>query len=171
MEIDYKAVITGDIINSTSYDLNTRKLIRELLMTEISSKLKNSFGKELIPLPIDVFRGDSWQLIINNPSISLRVCLFIRCLLKIKLTSNKINTRMSIGFGNASVPEEKVSLGDGDAYIFSGKGLDSIGNNRINLIIKFGINDLHSIKSVNYCVSYLPSILSLIDFKIGRAHV
>lgn len=135
MKTKYIAVITGDIINSTKYDLETRDNLRNILSITISNRLTSYFSKNVIPQHINVFRGDSWQVIITKPSLSLRISLLIRCLLKISLMSNSINTRMAIGIGAVESPLKDINNGDGEAYILSGKGLDKLTSSESSLSI------------------------------------
>ncbi len=160
MESNVYSVITGDIINSTKYDLETRKVIRRILIEDISQELHGHFGSGVIPFPIDVFRGDSWQLLILQPNLSLRICILTRTLIRAFMLSNKINTRMSMGFGGAVIPDLKVSMGDGDAYIRSGKGLDYLEQSVYNLALDFG----NSFQLLPNLVEALDHNIHLIDF-------
>lgn len=51
----------------------------------------------VIPYPVDVFRGDSWQLLINDPEKFFEIALYFRSLLKAKSEESNIDTRVSIG--------------------------------------------------------------------------
>ena len=160
MESNLYSVITGDIINSTKYDLETRKTIRRILVEDISRELQSHFCSQVIPFPIDVFRGDSWQLLVLQPNLSLRICLLIRTLIRAFMFSNKINTRISIGFGGAVIPDLKVSMGDGDAYIRSGKGLDYLEHSGYNLALDIGT----SFQFLTNLVEALNHNIHLVDF-------
>lgn len=148
------AVITGDIIQSSKMDIEARQRVRKYF-GKISQDL-NAFPKikPYIPLPIDLFKGDSWQIYLTLPNLSLRVGLLIRALLKSYMGRNDINTRMSIGIGSMKPSTERVSLGDGEAFILSGRGFDSNRYEKANLP-KFGLFTYSSIlKSDNSNIKF-----------------
>lgn len=121
----YYAVITGDIIGSTKLSIIERKALHNI-MQKGSVELRKVFGKT-VPLDVDIFRGDGWQIVIYDPKISLRVGLFYRAFIKAYMASIKVDTRMAIGVGTIDfIPGDKVSEGDGEAYRNSGKILEDI---------------------------------------------
>jgi hypothetical protein len=155
-------VITGDIIKSSKFDLRSRDLIRKKL-SEISDELlsqESPFSIDL-PLPIDIFQGDSWQVLITQPEKSLRIGLFIRARLRALMGLQKVDTRLSIGIGEYLPLPQKVSLGDGSAFILSGRGLQSKNKLR-SLKIYFNADS-----EANISPSFLTSLeylLPLLDF-------
>jgi hypothetical protein len=155
------AVITGDIIKSSSFDLRSRDLIRKKL-SEISDGLhskENPFSID-IPLPIDVFQGDSWQVIINRPELSLRIGLFIRASIRSLKDFHGVDSRFSIGIGEYLPLPKRVSLGDGSAYILSGRGLQKKAKSHSSNIM------LETVPNINFnssFLSYLDVMLTLID--------
>lgn len=121
---DY-AVVTGDIIASTRLLLGERKKLYEV-MKESSIEVEKVYNKS-IPLPAQIFSGDSWQILISEPWNSLRIALFYRALLRAKMETHRINTRMAIAIGEVDfVPKDRVSEGYGQAYSLSGRTLSSI---------------------------------------------
>jgi hypothetical protein len=119
------AVITGDIVNSSKLPVEERqRLLR--IMKDGSKTLRRAF-KGSAPLDVDVFRGDSWQLLVADPAISLRIGLFYRAFLRAATATNKLDTRMAIAIGTVDfVPDDRVSGGDGQAYRCSGKALEEL---------------------------------------------
>lgn len=116
------AVITGDIIGSSRLPEVDRRRLHQV-MKRGSAKLHKAFGKA-VPLDVDIFRGDSWQLLVADPIKSLRIGLFYRAFIRVKMQSNKIDTRMSIAVGTIDfIPGNRVSSGDGSAYRRSGAAL------------------------------------------------
>ena len=121
------AVITGDIIGFSKLPKEQRQGL-DLIMKKGSEAVRKAF-KGTVPLEADVFRGDSWQLLISDAALSLRVGLFLRAYLRsaIGAGTNKLDTRMAIGVGTVDfVPNDRVSRGDGEAYRHSGNGLEQM---------------------------------------------
>lgn len=160
MNSKFIAVITGDIIGSTRYDLETREKFRTTLNSPISTALINFYSRAVIPQAINVFRGDSWQVVIAEPSLSLRISLLIRCLLRTSLLSNSINTRMAIGIGAVEGPLKNIRNGDGEAFILSGKELDELTDSRFSLSMRIS----GSYKFTSDCEKLLRNNVQLIDF-------
>ena len=129
----YYAVVTGDIIKSSKLSEEQRYKIPEIINNS-SIQLRNVFG-DLVPFNINLFRGDSWQLLITDPSVSLRVSLYLRCLLKGMMKESSFETRMSIGIGLIDfIPESNLSAGNGDAFKFSGIGLEDLKKGLMNFV-------------------------------------
>jgi len=121
------AVITGDIIGFSKLPKEQRQGL-DLIMKKGSEAVRKAF-KGAVPLGADVFRGDSWQLLISDAALSLRVGLFLRAYLRaaIGAGASKLDTRMAIGVGTVDfVPDDRVSKGDGEAYRYSGNGLEQM---------------------------------------------
>jgi hypothetical protein len=119
------AVITGDIVNSSKLLSEQRKKLHRI-MKEGSKALRKTF-KESVPLEADIFRGDSWQLLVADPQKSLRIGLFYRAYLRAEMETSRLDTRMAIAAGTVDfVPGDRVSGGDGPAYRFSGSALEGM---------------------------------------------
>lgn len=80
---------------------------------------------------VAVFRGDSWQALIDDPVLSFRAAMFLRAYIRSAGGKNP-DTRMAIGIGTIDyVPPGQVSAGDGEAFRRSGKLLEKMaGPNR-----------------------------------------
>jgi len=124
------AVITGDIVGSSGLSLPVRqRLVR--VIGESSRQLRRIFGRT-VPLDVDVFRGDSWQVLLTDPPRSLRAALMFRALLRWKMESHSFDTRLAIGVGTADLmPHRRVSEGSGEAFRASGLALDSMKKRRM----------------------------------------
>lgn len=119
------AVITGDIVDSSKLPPEKRQQLHKV-MKEGSKALRKAFKKD-VPMSVDIFRGDSWQMLVSDPSKSLRLGLFYRAYIKSRMELSKVDTRMVIGVGTIDfIPGTKVSEGDGEAYRNSGKMLAEI---------------------------------------------
>ncbi|TVR47752.1 MAG: hypothetical protein EA425_15375 [Puniceicoccaceae bacterium] len=80
--------------------------------------------------PVDVYRGDGWQVALERPRLALRVALFLRC--RLRQGEDGVDTRVSIGIGPVEhLPKRRVSRGDGPAFRLSGRGLEEMDPRRL----------------------------------------
>ena len=149
------AVITGDIVGSSKLKPAERKQLH-VALKDTSDKLMEHF-KQWVPVQVDIFRGDSWQLLVIDPAQSLRIGLFFRSFLRGKMESKRVDTRISIGVGSIEfMPEEGISSGDGEAFRSSGEALESLSRTH-----RMTISVPQSLISNNH--QALDVILKLID--------
>ncbi|MBW1716652.1 MAG: hypothetical protein JRJ77_12645 [Deltaproteobacteria bacterium] len=119
------AILTGDIVNSSKLSPDKRQKLH-YVMKDGSKAVRRAFEKD-VPLDVDIFRGDSWQMLVFNPAKSLRIGLFYRAFLRAEMQSSNVDTRMSIAVGTIEfVPDDRVSGGDGQAYQYSGNALEKM---------------------------------------------
>ncbi len=119
------AVITGDIIGFSEYEQMVRIHIIYHLQTVLNHKL-TPFS--VIQKP-DIFRGDSFQCLLEKPAMALRSAVFIRGGLRALqfYPPDKYDSRISIGFGTIDEFDNgENELKDGQAYRLSGHLLDSM---------------------------------------------
>ncbi|RHU30586.1 MULTISPECIES: hypothetical protein [Parabacteroides] len=126
-----KGVITGDIIQSTHIDPANRSLLLDTINNIVHDTEK--WGS----IRLDIYRGDSFQIIINNPVKALRTVLLLRIGLQAKSpTSFRWDARMALGIGTIDFEkEESVIESDGEAFRFSGWEFDKLGRSK-NLALK-----------------------------------
>lgn len=123
-------VVSGDIVQSTKIGpIEREKLF--FVMKEGSDVLQKWLGKRVMPLGVDVYSGDSWQILLTNPGKTLAAGLFYRAFLR--AADPKRDTRFSVGIGPIDfVPGKRVSEGDGQAFRLSGELLASgLGKRRM----------------------------------------
>ena len=119
------AIITGDIVASSRLSSNKREILHNV-MVESSKVLQDEF-KDAVPMGVDIFRGDSWQILLSKPAKALRLALFYRAMLRAKMESHRFDTRMAIALGRVDfIPGNRVSEGYGEAYRLSGKALETM---------------------------------------------
>jgi len=152
------AILTGDVVKSSALIPKDRKKLSKTLL-RASKYLKTNFAQS-IPSNIDIFRGDSWQLLVSKPEISLKIALILRAFLKIDMNNPKIDTRIAIGIGTIDFLDEyNISAGDGEAFRLSGLILESIPK---DYYMGVALS-----KNLNYYTSEsLDVILKLIDYQI-----
>ncbi|MEM9971772.1 MAG: MarR family transcriptional regulator [Pseudomonadota bacterium] len=114
MPEDQIAVLTGDIIGSTS-------LARDDLR-RVTNVLQNTADN-----PVTWSRGDTWQIALRHPAQALRTALVITA----ALTAEKFATRISIATGSAPafLPED-LNRATGDVFTRSGRALDDMPTDR-----------------------------------------
>lgn len=121
----YYAALTGDIIKSSKLDSDARSRVHRAILGS-GKELEDAFTG-LVVDGINIFRGDSVQFLLNDPSKALRCALFFRAALKAALDDVKADMRLSIGIGTIDfMPETAKGGADGEAYRLSGLSLDSM---------------------------------------------
>lgn len=117
------AVITGDIVDSTSLTRTTLARVRETLTGTIRAFAKQN--ADVISHSPSFFRGDSWQVLLHDPRIALKVALLVRAQLH---AEDGVDTRASIGVGTVAGLEKDVAISTGEAFTLSGRALENIPN-------------------------------------------
>jgi hypothetical protein len=122
-------VVSGDLIGSSKFDKAERSGLFES-MQKASSELGQWLG-DVMPLPVDVFGGDSWQLLVTAPEKALAAALLYRASLRAGTPS--ADTRSAVAIGTLDfVPGDSVAAGDGDAFRLSGRMLkEGLGKRRM----------------------------------------
>ncbi len=124
------SVITGDIVKSSKLSLENHKLLVKVMRS--SSKDLSKIFPDALKYEPELFRGDSWQLLIKKPELALSIALFYRAYLKAKMQLSSIDARMAISIGTVDYIES--SFGVGNAYKISGKALDKKGKRKIRFV-------------------------------------
>lgn len=121
-------IITGDIINSRSTQP------RQWL--SILKKTLSAEGES--PEAWEIYRGDSFQLQVKNPSAAFLTAIRIKANLK---SVKYLDVRMAIGIGMKEFPASKITESNGEAFIYSGEKLESLQQEKQNLAIKSPWNE------------------------------
>jgi len=136
-------VITGDIIGSRKVENESYDNLLYTLETTLQL-VASKFGK----VKYDIYRGDSFQVIIPEIQSAIKIALLIR--LALKSEDKSFDARLSIGIGEYDLNRSYVKRSTGEAYILSGTGIDKLKNQnfviytnnpkfqaRISLLTKF----------------------------------
>jgi len=156
------AVITGDIKNFTRLSADRRsKLIAdtEQLMKTMVQKTTDA----------QVFRGDSYQLIIDDVTQVLKRCIQLICWFKINsgqyslagrqpksADSVPLGTRLSIGIGEIAYEGKNVLDSDGEAFHLSGRKFDQLNKDDI---IKLTTRDEKSNEVFEILLMFMNAII------------
>src|SRR6185436_18061639 len=121
-----RAVITGDIVNSTMLaPANERKLLRILQQVLESHQF-------------EFYRGDSFQVYQRNAGGALKTALLCRsAAISISQEEPAVSSdvRISIGIGQAKERVKALSTAKGEAFILSGRAFDEMAKTNKGLVI------------------------------------
>lgn len=115
------AVLTGDIIDSTALGGGRLALARRSLANAVQA-FEVQYSGALLAAP-EFFRGDSWQLALSRPELSLRLSLLLSARLRSELD---VRTRVAIGIGSADGLTGLSSTSTGESFLLSGRALDAM---------------------------------------------
>ena len=130
----FGAVLTGDIVNST----RLRPQQESALIKKLSDPLQPFLGQRLY----EFYRGDSFQVFMEEPGKALQLALACRAL-AIGISAGEeeedatvgSDIRISIGIGEASQPIGSLGVAKGDAFLLSGRQLDQLQQSEDRLAI------------------------------------
>lgn len=126
--MEIKAVITGDIVRSEQIAIDKRDLLLKVLRDIVRDVQEKS------PMGMEMFRGDSFQIVLERPEASMEVATMIRAGLKSNSPTdeNEVwDARLSIGIGTINYQSDSIVTSDGEAFKLSGRGLDAMGKSRL----------------------------------------
>jgi hypothetical protein len=152
-----KAVLTGDLIQSRKLDNEgLEKVLNALHSTfqEIQEKILKKEGQ------LEIYRGDSFQVLIHEPELALKVTLILKSRLLSLLNTSEIKSdaRIAIGIGTIRMQNSKIIESQGEAFELSGSELDKIIKESVSLSIKTPWEEINEEFRVN-CL-FADSILS-----------
>lgn len=128
--MEIKGVITGDVVSSSSIKLEWRDRLLGSLQ-EITEELN-----AVSHLKIELFRGDSFQLLVEEPENTLLVAVLFRAGLISRTPSDskkRWDARMAIGIGEVSFLKDSIVISDGEAFRLSGRDMDDIKKKKLSL--------------------------------------
>jgi len=127
------AVITGDIVKSTRFAPDQRDGVLSTLKAAFET-VKDTLSGALCT-PFSIYRGDSFQGVLDRPELALRAVLIIRASLGCGFLGAhrrlRLDARMAVGIGEVDfLPKGSSSEGDGEAFRLSGPALDNMDRMR-----------------------------------------
>jgi hypothetical protein len=148
------AVITGDIVKSRKLGKGRIKALETL--KEALNSLMNFKGNSIGGIS-DIFRGDSFQIIVSKVDFALEIAIFLKARLSTESIKGKnIDIRIAIGIGKIeSFNKDNIPESDGEAFRLSGSALDNISKYR-RFSIKSSIDELN--KQLEFISSSIDSI-------------
>jgi len=164
METTKVAVITGDLINSRQIPIENRQQVYDYMARVYHSFAIRRGWHDTAKL--EFFRGDSFQLLVDEPELALRVALFLRARLRSIYGRNEMqyepylskyarksnskrlwDARIAIGIGDVSYRSETVLNSDGEAFVLSGHTLDRMKYNEQLAIRIQGVEEYSMMQS------------------------
>ena len=170
-----KAVISGDIVASTSLSDAGRELIEEALK-ELLEELRIRFNTYA-----RIIRGDYLECVVPEPKDALRVALAIKSFVKSIRVENTppyiINKRiklfktygirLAIGYGQLSRYNPKEGIIDGEAIYLSGRTISEFSTySKERVVIK---NTLYFVSNDATLNKELEPLIALLDVLIIKA--
>ena len=118
-----KGVITGDIVQSSKIEPEKRQLLIDRIqcIAHETSKWGN--------VKVEIFRGDSFQALVDNVEESLKITILFRAGLLgyTPMGSVKWDARVALGIGSIDFyKENSIVESDGEAFKNSGRGFDKL---------------------------------------------
>jgi len=138
------SIITGDIINS-------RKVIDQKTWLTPLKKVLSGYGKS--PKNWEIFRGDSFQLEVDDPAGSFLAAIRLKAAVR---SIKGLDVRMAIGIGEKTYVASRISESNGEAFINSGEKFEELKKIRQRLAVRTPWPD--SDKQLNLMIS-LASIV------------
>ncbi|BAO56573.1 SatD family protein [Nonlabens marinus] len=117
-----EVVIAGDIVNSQQNNPDEYLTVLKSVLSEYSQD-----GM------FQIYRGDSFQAVLNRPQLGLYAALKLKTALK-RLSS--LDVRVAIGLGDVNIIENNVAISTGNALTRSGELLDSLKNKEQNIMVR-----------------------------------
>jgi len=124
------AVLTGDVVASQSLSRESLDRVRSVIFE--SSQQLASWSEGLVPRPLEFSRGDTWQLLLRDPSQALRASLWIRSEL---LHRCAVDTRIAVGLGAVLPLADTLAKSGGPAFVLSGQALDEMAARRLTIVL------------------------------------
>lgn len=158
------AAISADIVSSTSLTKEGMVLLNQNLK-ELISKLETLYSG----MWGRIVRGDTIELILNNPANALEVALILKSYMK-SINSQRIcgdsdfckyGLRLAVGIGEMKTNDKKLDMMDGEAIYRSGRALDGlVGRKKYSFVISMQDENI---------TEMLQTIFSLINHILNAA--
>jgi len=153
------AVLTGDIVESVKLNpINLKMVIQSI--KEGQASFDRVYPGVMIGL-IDIFSGDSWQVLMGHEHLSIRALLYFKALVKAVKGLNA-DTRIALAWADideGTVNPERISESTGEAFTLSGRALAEMDKSK-RLTMKLP-DTLTQDKESAY--SLLPHTMLLLD--------
>jgi len=143
------AVISADLLSSSSYSKTLLEKVIYALNKEFTSLEKLSEKDS----GFKIFRGDSFQGIVYDPSKALRITLQLKTAInRIHLHENDSNRafkkeadiRIAIGIGSYDFKRDSIMESNGQAFQFSGRTLDDMKKENRKLQLKTPVENINN---------------------------
>lgn len=89
----------------------------------------------LTPVKLEMYRGDSFQVVVDKPEYALAIAIALRAKLKAETPDGQKlwDARLAVGVGDISFESDNIVTSDGEAFRLSGHSFDHIGKKRLSI--------------------------------------
>ncbi|MDO4191306.1 MAG: hypothetical protein Q4D14_06455 [Bacteroidales bacterium] len=155
-----KGIITGDLVNSSNIATEYRQMVIDSL---------NAVTIDFSPMTsvrIEIFRGDSFQVVVDAAQQAPAVAVALRAKLKASTPDKQDawDARVSVGIGEVSYESDTIVTSDGEAFRLSGRAFDVLGKKR--LAIASPSEELN--ESVDLNTRFADDIITALTVKQAR---
>jgi hypothetical protein len=147
-------VISGDIIKSQTIP----KQQYDAMLYQLAQSLRSMSGEQTL---WNIYRGDAFQLQVNNPERLLKKAI----LLYLNLKASGYELRQSMALGEIDNPRNDIKTATGSAFTLSGQGLDKIGNQRF--VFNIATQQLDESFALN--LAFIDVLLTKVTLKQANA--
>lgn len=122
------AVLSGDLVNSTQLSSTLYQQAIQLLEQQCLA------WQQQFPLHYQLFRGDAFQLVLEDPHQVMRCAMQIRLALQAKAPlTEQVGVTLSVGLGDYQLMGDSPATSQGEAFELSGRGLDKATSGSLQL--------------------------------------
>lgn len=161
---EWHAALTGDIVGSRRFSAQG-PAVRDAIKDAYDA-VAGAFPEALSGLPaLDVFAGDSWQMVTRAPARALRIGLCMRALIRGDARLPGADTRLAIGVGSVDfIADGNVAESQGEAFRLSGQGLERLkaGSGRLAVAVE-GLADGRPNDCAIETAEALETVVALLD--------
>ncbi len=154
------AVLTGDVAGSSRLEGEQRQKLVTVLKRSFTL-VDEILGSQIVAFPFEIFRGDSFQGVLNHPASALRAAIIIRANIRRSFDTtlkNAFDARIAVGIGSITLlPDQRGGEGDGPAYRNSGPVLDEMTKPPRFLIVRTPWTEMNS--ELNVELALLDAII------------
>ena len=119
----FTSIITGDLVKSRN--INSRQWLPAL------KKILSAEGDS--PKTWEIYRGDSFQIEVKDPSRAFLMAIRIKAAMK---RIKQLDVRMAIGIGAKESPRGKITESNGEAFVYSGRLLEDLIRQKQNMAVR-----------------------------------
>ena len=103
-----KGVITGDLVNSTNIAAKWRQTVVDALHVCVEESIP------LTPVKLEMYRGDSFQVVVDKPEYALAIAIALRAKLKAETPDGQKlwDARLAVGVGEISFESDNIVTSD-----------------------------------------------------------
>lgn len=161
---EWYAALTGDIVGSRRFAAQGPAVCDAI--KGAYHAVVEAFPEALAGLPtVDVFAGDSWQMVTRSSAQALRIGLCMRALIRGDARLPGADSRLAIGIGSVDfIAEPNLSESQGEAFRLSGQALDRLkaGGRRLAVAVE-GLTDDRPNGCAVESVDALETVVALLD--------